>query len=78
MTLFRPLKAVGKKVVHNWRTENNSTRLKREHFAPLLKKAIETISVKEIMPNGFRSCGLHPFSADGVNYEKYFKTKSAC
>ncbi|KAJ3665228.1 hypothetical protein Zmor_000733 [Zophobas morio] len=71
--LFRPLKSAWKKVVHQWRIENNGSRLKREHFAPLLEKALSCVNFPEIMSNGFRSCGLHPFDPENVNFSKNSK-----
>lgn len=48
--------------------ENNGQRLKRENFAPLLNKAICGVKYKEILANGFRACGLFPFTPDAIKY----------
>lgn len=41
LTLFRPLKVSWKKAVNNWKMEHLGQNLKREHFAPVLKTALE-------------------------------------
>ena len=43
-------------------------------------KAINTLDIKKIIKNGFRSCGLYPFNANAVDYNilnKKKKTKSS-
>lgn len=76
VALFRPLKKSWKETVRDWRLENNGERLSRELFGGLLKLSLEKIEIKSILENGFRATGLHPFSADAVNYEKYFKVST--
>lgn len=53
--------------------KNEGRKLKRENFGPLLKDVIEASIRPEIIQNGFRSCGLFPLDANGINYGKYFK-----
>lgn len=74
VAVFRPLKSAWKTAVHNWRLENNGSRLKREHFGTILNKALEAINFSSILPNGFRACGLHPFTPDAINFEKVMKS----
>lgn len=66
VAVFHPLKLAWKKTVNNWRLENNGERLKKEMFAPLLKKA--SIDFVTMVKNGFQTCGLHPFTPDAVNF----------
>lgn len=66
---FRVLKNSWKKVVGNWRLENQ-LKLRREDFGPLLKKAIDVLNIPELMESAFRTTGLHPFSADALNSNK--------
>ncbi|XP_077268790.1 uncharacterized protein LOC143900891 [Temnothorax americanus] len=73
VAFFHSLKTAWAKVVGQWRLENNGERIKRENFAQLLQKALDMLDVKTILKNGFEKTGLHPFSADGINYQKYFK-----
>lgn len=68
VAVFHPLKSAWKKTVNNWRLENNGQRLKKEMFAPLLKKAIDSIDVASMAKNGFQTCGLYPFTPDAVEF----------
>lgn len=74
VAMFRPLKAAWTSEVRNWRMEHNGESLKRENFAPILKTSLATLNVKEILQNGFKSTGLHPFSPDAINYKKFFES----
>jgi len=67
VAFFRPLKMAWKKMVQEWRVESGK-RLRKEDFGSLLNKSIQTLNVPEIMVNGFRACGLFPFSADALQY----------
>jgi len=70
VAFFRPLKAAWKRLVQEWCTENYRKRLRNENFGPLLERSIENLNIPEIMANGFRACGLFPFSADALQYNK--------
>lgn len=70
VAFFRPLKAAWKRMVQEWRTENYGKRIRNEDFGPLLERSIATLNIPEIMANGFRACGLFPFSADALQYDK--------
>lgn len=69
MALFHPLKNAWKRVVDEWRIESNMKRLRKENFSPLLKKAVDSIDTINIIKNGFKACGLSPFSAENVNFK---------
>ena len=68
--LFHPLKSAWKKVLDDWRLQNNLEILRKEDFAPLLKNAVENIDLVQIATNGFKKCGLMPFSFANVNFSK--------
>jgi len=70
VSFFHPLKVAWRKVVTDWRMKNNGNKITKENFAKLLKSAIDTLDIKTIMKNGFKTTGLYPFSADAVNYNK--------
>lgn len=74
VAMFHPLKMAWASEVRDWRMENNGDSLKRENFAPLLEKSLATLNVEEILQNGFKSTGLHPFSTEAINYKKYFES----
>lgn len=74
VAMFRPLKAAWSHEVRDWRMEHNGESLKRENFAPLLDKSLNTLNTSEILKNGFKSTGLQPFCPDAINYKKYFES----
>lgn len=76
VAMFHPLKSKWKKIVDEWRIENGSQKLKRENFAPFLKKALDAMpNLPEIIQNGFRTCGLSPFSSQAVDFNVLNKKK---
>lgn len=76
VAVFHPLKNAWKKEVDAWRCENQFMRMKRENFAPLLKQTLEKMeNLSSTIANGFRTCGLQPFSADAVDFNVLNKKK---
>ena len=64
VVVFHPLKSKWKKTVDQWRIDNDCQRLKREKFAPVLKKALDSMeNLSTIIQKGFKTCGLFPFDA---------------
>lgn len=75
VAFFRPLKVQWKKKVHKWRMENCGRKLTREDFAKILEGAIQSLENREqILINGFRTCGLYPFTPENINFYKIFKS----
>lgn len=74
VALFRTLKSSWRDCTNDWRVQNQRN-LRREDFGPLLKKAIERIELPRVMSNGFRKCGLFPFSADALQYNQLLQKK---
>ena len=69
VAVFHPLKAKWKSIVDEWRIENAGQRMRRENFAPLLKKSVDSINkIPQIIINGFKTCGLSPFNANAVDF----------
>lgn len=73
VAVFHPLETAWTKSVRQWRLENDGQRIKRENFSRVLQKALNILDLKTILRNGFRTTGLYPFSADAIDYKKYFK-----
>lgn len=73
VAVFHPLKNGWKKEINNWRIENNGQRVSRDLFAPVLELAINKTLNKEMLANGFRTCGLCPLNDDAIDYSKFFK-----
>ncbi|KAJ8937533.1 hypothetical protein NQ314_011801 [Rhamnusium bicolor] len=74
VAVFHPLKSGWKKGVQNYKMENDGQKLKKEHFAQLLKNVIEENIPPTTIQKGFKSCGLYPLDANAVPYQRYFKT----
>ncbi|TGZ48876.1 Uncharacterized protein DBV15_12526, partial [Temnothorax longispinosus] len=68
VAVFHPLKDSYRKVLRQWRIDNNVVDVKKHMFAPVLKMALESYDLTDAVKNGFRACGLYPFNADAVNY----------
>lgn len=69
LAVFRPLKSSWREAVKNWKMQHLGQLLKKQHFAPLLKTAMEKISA-ETVKNGFRAGGLFPFGPEYVDMTK--------
>ncbi|KYM95351.1 hypothetical protein ALC62_14002 [Cyphomyrmex costatus] len=74
VALFRPLKLNWSKVVSTWRMEHGGVSVDKVNFALLLNKAISMLDTKRILGNGFKACGLHPFSPDAVDYSRLLQS----
>lgn len=71
VAVFGPLKKKWRHAVHTWKFQNSSNKsLTKEHFAGLLQQVIVENVKPEYLQSGFRTCGLFPFDANGVNYGK--------
>lgn len=71
--LFHPLKTKYRDAVRKCRIENDGAHLTKVHFAGVLKSALDSLDLEKIFGNGFKRCGLSPFSEDAINYNKLFK-----
>lgn len=69
LAVFRPLKAFWRKHVRKWKTEHLGQQVKKDNFAPILKKAIEDLT-PDCVKNGFKAGGLFPFGPDYIDFTK--------
>ncbi|CAG5058953.1 unnamed protein product [Parnassius apollo] len=83
VSVFRPLKLFWRQETRKWKTENLGEQVKKENFAPILKRALESIT-PDCIKNGFRVGGLFPYGPDLVDFTKLniqnraSTSKSAC
>lgn len=70
VAVFRPVKMGWKKAVRQFYEEKPGEVLNKTSFAPLLEKVVTEVIQPNILINGFRACGLFPFSPDNVDYSK--------
>ncbi|XP_074106388.1 uncharacterized protein LOC141532112 [Cotesia typhae] len=76
VAVFHPVKTAWKKTVDEHRIESNGQSLKKDNFAPLLNKALQSMkSLPETIKHGFKTCGLYPFHPEAVNYNIFNKNK---
>jgi len=68
--LFHPLKTSYKKEIRIWRKKNRGQQLTKIYFPTVLKNSLNSLDLKKIFENSFRTCGLYPFSAESINYNK--------
>ncbi|XP_017885313.1 uncharacterized protein LOC108628111 [Ceratina calcarata] len=73
VAIFRPMKYKWRDVVELYQQETQAL-LTKATFAPLFKKAFDRLSVDTIK-NGFRKCGLYPFNADAIDYDRCISTR---
>uniref|UniRef100_A0A182PX43 HTH CENPB-type domain-containing protein n=1 Tax=Anopheles epiroticus TaxID=199890 RepID=A0A182PX43_9DIPT len=70
VAVFKPLKDAWRVSLEQWRFENASQSFTLNYFGEMLQKAL-LIGIKSAsIKNGFRVCGLHPFTAEAVDYTK--------
>ena len=70
VSVFQALKIEWQKAYQNYCEKSLTIGIHKYQFAPVLKKAIDCMNLKKILPNGFKKCGLFPFNADAVDYSK--------
>lgn len=70
VAIFGPLKKAWADAVLEWRMNNTGEILSLKDFPGVLQKAINEGIKKDSIKNGFKVCGLFPFGADNVDYEK--------
>lgn len=75
VAIFKPLKDAWRSVVQNWRSDHCGEMFTLTHFGRALSQAVERGIKTESIKNGFRTCGLYPFSADSVDYTKCIARK---
>lgn len=73
VSFFFPLKSKWRSTVKMFMMEHERD-IKKFDIPNVLKNIIEKIDFKSTIINGFRKCGLFPFSADNVDYSKCITT----
>lgn len=70
VAVFRPVKGTWRAVVHNYRVENNYTKLTREEFSKEVQKCFDQSLKPDTIKSGFQCCGICPFNPHNINYDK--------
>ncbi|XP_076287355.1 uncharacterized protein LOC143212418 [Lasioglossum baleicum] len=69
---FHAFKSSWQKNCMEFCRSNNLINLKQYQVASVLQSTFESIEVREIIQNGFRTCGLYPIDENIVNYDNVF------
>lgn len=78
VAFFAPMKAVWQDQLKSWRFEHQGEMITRPDFAPLLEKTLANMAGKtDALINGFRKCGLFPFTPNAIDYKSLPVPKSA-
>ena len=75
VALFHPLKECYRRILRQWRIDNDVVEVKKSMFGPILKLTLDSIDLTESIVSGFRCCGLFPFDSNAVNYSIMNKEK---
>lgn len=68
---IRTLKEGWKQKVHQWRNKNlDYPILRKKDFCPLLQEVLQERITETILKNGFRRCGLVPWSYEAIKFPK--------
>lgn len=76
VAVFKPLKVEWKKVSDAWRLKHNGARIEKREFAKILKVAVDNTDMDSHLKSGFKACGLHPFDANSISYDRLLKSSS--
>lgn len=69
VAVFGPLKCKWKKIVKQWRIEND-TEISKFDIPLALSRIIHNPEMKKNIESGFRATGLYPFNSNNVDYTK--------
>lgn len=75
VSVFRPLKAGWREAVRKWRFQNYPQDVTKLTFAPLIDSVFAKRATPIIIQNGFKACGLYPFTSSAVDYSKCVTTR---
>ena len=76
-SMFRPMKAAWTKQVYEYRQQNDCLSVSKIDAAQESKKVFNNLDLKRVLSNGFKACGLMPFSCSAIDYTKIFQQPSA-
>lgn len=70
VSLFHPLKVHWKKTVRQWKIKNGGKEIRKLDVPRVLYDIITNEDFTKTIQNGFRRCGLYPFTSDNVDYSR--------
>ncbi|XP_033332590.2 tigger transposable element-derived protein 1 isoform X1 [Megalopta genalis] len=72
-SMFCPMKAAWTRQANEYRQQNNCSSVSKIDAAQQLKRVFDNLDLERILSNGFKACGLMPFSSNAINYSKIFQ-----
>lgn len=75
--LFSPLKVVWKSESMKWRKEHSGESITKKSFSTVFKRCWEKVATVPKAISAFRSCGLFPFTVEGIPKNKLGPSKVA-
>lgn len=76
MAFFKPMKERWKRLVTMYRINNEGRDMRKENIPKALQDIFDQHSFATGVKKGFQSCGLFPFCADNVKYDRLLNYKS--
>ena len=76
-SMFRPMKAAWTRQANEYCQQNGCLSVSKIDAAQELKKVFDNLDLKRILSNGFKACGLMPFSSSAIDYFKILQRTSA-
>ncbi|XP_057340983.1 uncharacterized protein LOC130678024 [Microplitis mediator] len=73
VVLFRTFRAAYQRSIQALCEDSGTKSIKKSQVARALKKTFESLNLKKILENGFKTCGLHPLNVNAIDYSKVFK-----
>ncbi|CAG5079207.1 Similar to TIGD1: Tigger transposable element-derived protein 1 (Homo sapiens) [Cotesia congregata] len=73
VALFRTFPAAYQRSFQTLCENSGTISIKKSQVALVLQKTFESLDLKKMLENGFKTCGLHPLNADAIDYSKVFK-----
>lgn len=73
VALFRTFRADYQRSLEALCENSGTVSLKKSQVAHVLKKTFGSLNLKEILENGFKTCGLYPLNVDAIDFSKVLK-----
>lgn len=73
VALFRTFRAAYRRSFEALCHDSGTISIKKCQVAHVLKKIFESLDLKKILENGFKTCGLHPLNVNAIDFSKVFK-----
>lgn len=73
VALFRTFRAAYQRSFQTLCENSGVISIRKSQVALVLEKTFESLNLKKILENGFKTCGLYPPDSNAIDYSKVFK-----